>query len=71
MTKLEAHFKLGTLDPDSFARLSNINSIYGILRVTFRPPTNDLTVEYDGTRLQEKDVEAALAQAGIPATPVP
>ena len=66
MTKLEAHYKVGQLDPEGLARLGGISSIYGILRVNFRPQSNDLTIEYDATRLGEKEVDAVLAQAGIP-----
>jgi hypothetical protein len=47
-------------------RLANVYEIYGILRVRTEPGGQNLTVEYDATRLTPKDVEAVLARAGVP-----
>ena len=66
MTKVQTQFKLGKLDPDAYVRLRELSTIYGILQVTLHPQATELTIEYDATRLEEKDVEAALARAGIP-----
>jgi hypothetical protein len=67
MTKVQLPFKLAVpLDEDSLRRLASVTGIYGILRVTPDPEGQSLTVEYDATRFGPKDVEAALARAGLP-----
>ena len=67
MTKVQLPFKLsGPLDEDSMRRLAGVYEIYGILRVAVDPGGQNLTVEYDATRFGPKDVEAALARAGLP-----
>jgi hypothetical protein len=66
MTKVQAQFKLvKPLDADMSRRLANTSSLYGILRLQVNPEQDGLTVEYDATRLKEKDVEAALKRAGV------
>jgi hypothetical protein len=66
MTKVQAQFKLvKPLDADMSRRLANTSSLYGILRLQINPEQDGLTVEYDATRLKEKDVEAALKRAGV------
>ena len=70
MTKLELHFKIGKLNPDVLQRLGNLGSTYGILRVALSPQKTELTIEFDATRLQEKDVEAVLARTGVPVEPM-
>ena len=71
MTKIEAQFKLlKPLDPDTAKRLAGTYSLYGILRLQLDPQRDALTVEYDATRLQQKDVEAALKRAGVAVEPV-
>ena len=47
-------------------RLGDVYRNYGILRIHVEPGGEKLTVEYDATRFSLKDVEALLAQAGIP-----
>jgi hypothetical protein len=47
-------------------RLADVYHNYGILRIQVEPGGQKLTVEYDATRFSPKDVEAKLAQAGIP-----
>ncbi len=47
-------------------RIANIYEVYGILRINFEPGGQNLTVEYDATRMSPKDVEAVLAHAGVP-----
>jgi len=46
-------------------QIAHVNSIYGIERIRIEPSGN-LMVEYDATRLNVAQVEAALEQAGIP-----
>ena len=68
MTKIQAEFGFERpLDERMMARLAEVPSLYGILRLQLNPALDSVTVEYDATRLEEQDVEAALARAGIPA----
>ena len=39
---------------------------YGIHRVRLAPSMDKITVDYDASRLSEKDVEAALHRFGVP-----
>jgi len=71
MTKVQAQFKLARpLDEESTKRLASTSSLYGILRLHLEPGQDDLTVEFDATRLKEKDVEAALRRAGVDVQPL-
>jgi len=71
MTKVQAQFKLlKPLTAESREKLADTSSLYGILRLQLEPATEGLTVEYDATRLKEKDVEAALKRAGVDAEQV-
>ena len=66
MTKVQLQFKLAKpLDERAMSALSDTSSLYGILRLKLDPQLDGLTVEYDATRLQERDVKAALARAGV------
>lgn len=47
-------------------RIADAHSIYGIQHVTLAPSMDRITVEYDATRLRPAEVDAALANAGIP-----
>jgi hypothetical protein len=72
MTKVQAQYKLARpLDAESAKRLADTSSLYGILRLHLDPAQDGLTVEYDATRLQERDVEAALHRAGVAIQPIP
>jgi hypothetical protein len=67
MTKVQLPFSLAVpLDEATINRLGNVYEIYGILRINAEPGGQNLTVEYDATRLTPKDVEAVLARAGVP-----
>jgi hypothetical protein len=69
MTKVQIHFKVEkTPDAAAISRLADTSSLYGILGLKLSTHLDGLTVEYDATRLKEKDVEAALARAGVAAT---
>ena len=71
MTKVQIHFKLEKpLDDVLLARLSDTTSLYGIQKVKLAPKMDSLMVEYDATRLRPKEVESALAGAGIAVKPV-
>jgi hypothetical protein len=46
--------------------IGNVHSWYGIERVQLAPSLDRLMVEYDASRLSEKDVEAVLQRFGLP-----
>jgi len=67
MTKVQIRFRLTrALDETLQTRIADAHVIYGIHRISLTPALDGLTVEYDATRMQPPDVEAALAGAGIP-----
>jgi hypothetical protein len=67
MTKVQLPFTLSApLDEQLMDRIRNVYGTYGILRIAGKPGDQKLTVEYDATRFSAKDVEAALARAGLP-----
>jgi hypothetical protein len=67
MTKIQLPFTLAApLEEAVMNRIANLYEVYGILRIGVEPGGQKLTVEYDATRLSPKDVEAVLAQAGVP-----
>jgi hypothetical protein len=67
MTKVQLEYDLirPLTDHDS-AAVGNVHSWYGILRVQLAPSLDRLLVEYDASRLSEKDVEAGLQRFGLP-----
>ena len=67
MTKVQLSFPLSTpLDKPLMKRIADVYGTYGILRITAQPGEQKLLVEFDATRFSPKDVEAALARAGLP-----
>jgi len=46
--------------------IGDVHSWYGIERVQIAPSLDSLTVEFDASRLSEKDVEAVLQRFGLP-----
>ena len=70
MTKVQMQFRLErALDDAAMAHISEAYSIYGIQKIRVAPSQDELTVEYDATRLRPAEVHAALASAGIPVAP--
>ncbi|HUK18406.1 MAG TPA: hypothetical protein VLW65_18410 [Bryobacteraceae bacterium] len=70
MTKVQMHFRLEKpLDDVLLQRLSDTTALYGIQKVKLAPDMSSLMVEYDATRLRPKEVESALAGAGIAVKP--
>jgi hypothetical protein len=68
MTKVQKHFHLQrTLDEALMQQIADAHSIYGIERIIISPDNQNLTVEFDATRLRSADVESALLRAGVPA----
>jgi hypothetical protein len=67
MTKLQLQYPLvRPLNDADAGGVANVHSWYGILRVTPAAARDSVTVEYDASRLSEKDVEAVLHRFGIP-----
>jgi hypothetical protein len=65
MTKIQLSFALSTpLDETQMNRIADLHGTYGILKI--HPESGSLRVEYDATRFSPRDVEAALARAGLP-----
>jgi len=70
VTKVQIRFKLQRpLDEKLMARIADAHSIYGILRIRVDASQKGLSVEYDASRLNPMEVEAALTGAGIPVEP--
>ena len=69
MTKVQLTYKLlRPLDETMMKRISDAHGHYGFQRITVAPSLDEILVEYDATRLSPDTVEAALHQAGIPAS---
>ena len=65
MTRVQLRYGLARpLDGTLRDRLAALYCVYGFLRL--EPEGAGLVVEYDATRLSERDVEAHLRGAGIP-----
>jgi hypothetical protein len=67
MTKVQLEYDLirPLTDADGGA-VADVHSWYGIQRVQLAPTLDKLWVEYDASRLAEKDVEAVLHRFGLP-----
>lgn len=67
MTKIQIPFALSApIDEALMNRIAGVYGTYGILKIKAVPGGTSLVVEYDATRFSPKDVEAALAKAGLP-----
>ena len=67
MTKVTLHYALTRpLSVEDFQNIANVHATYGMARVQVAPTLDKITVDYDASRLMEKDVEAVLARHGIP-----
>jgi hypothetical protein len=67
MTKVQVRFHLRRpLDESDYHGIAMAHAKYGIDKITIAPDLQELTVEYDATRLRPAEVEATLAAAGIP-----
>lgn len=67
MTKVDIHYDLvrPLADADASA-IADVHSRYGIDRVRVAADMKSIDVEYDASRLSEKDVEENLLRFGIP-----
>jgi len=69
MTKLQARFRAERpVDGEQLARVAALHSVYGIMRILAGAGRQDVTVEYDGTRLVRAQVQALLEGAGLAVT---
>ncbi len=67
MTKVQVRYDLERpLDERLLNCVSAAHGIYGMARVLPTPDLRGLIVDYDASRLTEKDVEASLRSLGIP-----
>ncbi len=67
MTKVQLHYPLvRPLAGADFDAVAQATSYYGIVRVKVAPSLGAVEVDYDASRLSEKDVEAVLKRFGVP-----
>jgi hypothetical protein len=67
MTKLQLQYDLvRPLTEDDGIAISDLHGVYGFARVRISPSGDRLVVEYDASRLSEKDVEGWLIRYGLP-----
>ena len=67
MTKIQLGYDLVRPLTDADAsKVADVHSQYGIFQVHMAPAMDKLAVEYDASRLSEKDVEAVLQRFGLP-----
>jgi hypothetical protein len=67
MTKVQLDYDLTRpLTDNDAAAVSNVHSWYGMYRVQIAPALDRILVEYDASRLSEKDVESVLQRFGLP-----
>jgi len=67
MTKVQLDYELERpLTDDDAGGVADVHSWYGIIRVQPTATLDRLAVEYDASRLSEKDVEAVLHRFHLP-----
>ncbi len=67
VTKVDIAYDLARpLTDTDAAGIAGVHSWYGIFRVRVAPDVKSVGVEYDASRLTEKDVEGVLLSFGIP-----
>jgi hypothetical protein len=70
MTKIQVKYALTRpLDDQMMNAISRATSNYGILAVKLAATLDQVTVEYDASRLRREHVERTLAQSGLPIQP--
>lgn len=67
MTKVQLAYNLvrPLTDADS-AAISNVTSWYGMKKVSVAPSLDNITVDFDASRLTPLDVESVLVRFGVP-----
>ena len=67
MTNVQTEFNLlRKIDDDDAEAIEKLHSYYGIQRIRIAPSLDQLTVNYDATRMSPADVTSVLARYGIP-----
>jgi hypothetical protein len=67
MTKVTLHYDLSRpLSDSELENIARVRSVYGMVRVQLAPALDNITVDYDASRLMKQDVEAVLARHDIP-----
>ena len=67
MTKVETAYRLSrALSEQDREAISRAHSVYGIFAIRVQPSLEELSVEFDASRLSELEVQAILEQHGIP-----
>ena len=68
MTLVEVTYDLpGPLRPEQLRALGQFANTYGLRRIHVNEQTNQIRIEYDGSRLTETEVAHVLGKARIPA----
>ena len=67
MTKVTLRYGLTRpLDEEDLENIARVHSSYGMARVQLGPGPDQITVDYDASRLMKGDVEAVLTGHFIP-----
>ncbi len=67
MTSVELHYDLvRPLTDDDSKAFADVHSWYGMTRVKLAPTLDKIDVQFDASRLTEKEVESVLVRFGIP-----
>jgi hypothetical protein len=67
MTKVQLEYKLVRPLTDADAKaISDVHGSYGFYHVKLAPTLDKIMVDFDASRLTEKDVEAVLLRYGVP-----
>ncbi len=67
MTKVQKRFQLQHVFDETLMRnLADAQSIYGIEKISLSPSREQITVEFDASRLRVANVESVLQAAGVP-----
>lgn len=67
MTKVTLHYDLlRRLTEEDLARVPDLYSVYGIVKIAVAPSNDKIAVDYDASRMMKGDLEATLARYGMP-----
>jgi hypothetical protein len=66
MTLLDVVFKYGTPPGEKeISALNNAWEVYGVRKIKFNEKENTIRVEYDASRLSDKEIAGILRRAGL------
>jgi len=67
VTQVELNYDLvRPLDEPDIDAIAKVHTWYGMSRVKLAPTLDKISVQFDASRLSEKEVEAVLVRFGIP-----